>query len=84
MQLYKELVVLLPLTPELPVTPCALGWICVRDAFPPLPTALSIVLSLKFLCCYKIYNPIRICLLCRYLDDSRGYYEGIILCVHKK
>ena len=37
MQLYKELVVLLPLTPELPVTPCALGWICVRDALPPPP-----------------------------------------------
>lgn len=35
MQLYKELVVLLPLTPELPVTPRALGWTCVRDASPP-------------------------------------------------
>ena len=59
MQLYKELVVLLPLTLELPVTPHAMGWTCVRDAFPPLLTPLSIVLSLKFLCCYRIYNDSR-------------------------
>ena len=45
MQLYKELVVLLPLTPELPVTPRVMGWTCVRDAFPPptYPTKHSFV-----------------------------------------
>ena len=46
MQLYKELVVLLPLTPELPVTLRALGWTCVRDVFthpPTYPTKHSFV-----------------------------------------
>ena len=45
MQLYKVLVVLLPLTPELPVTLRALGWTCVRDASPPptYPTKHSFV-----------------------------------------
>ena len=38
MQLYKVLVVLLPLTPELSVIPRAMGWTCVRDAFSPPPT----------------------------------------------
>ena len=35
MQLYKELVVLLPSTPELSVIPRAMGCTCVRDASPP-------------------------------------------------
>ena len=39
---------------------------------PPPPTLFSIILSPKFLCCYRIYKPVRICLLWRYFDDCRG------------
>ena len=43
MQLYKVLVVLLPLTPELRVTTHVMWWTCVRDPSPTYPPKHSFV-----------------------------------------